>query len=544
MIGGIAMNAGPVTRHPRLVLLCLCLALWLPGFFTLPAGDRDESRFAQATKQMIQTGDYVRIMNGTEARNRKPVGIYWLQVPFVAAADALGLASKNPIWPYRLPSLLGAIAAVLATFDVALSLTSNRGTSLLAGAMLAGSVLLTVEAHIAKTDAALLGATSWAMAMLARAWMGQVLRPAQAAVFWLALGLGVLIKGPITPMVAGLTVATLVIWSRRGAWLLALRPAWGIPLMLAAVLPWFVAIELATHGAFLAQSIGGDLGSKLAGGSESHGGFFGEHLLLLPLLAFPSGFVITAMLGAWRDRARPPAKFLFAWILPAWLVFELTPTKLPHYTLPLYPSLFILGASWIGADAPRWLGRVASAGLWLAAGLLGFGGLALTAALHGPWWLALPAIPAAAAAAWFAQQRRPWLALAAAIPLYATILQLTLPNIDALWIGPRVETALRQDWPGWNPNGAGLSVAGYAEPSLMFATGTNTQLIPDGRAAAEALASGKASIVLVERRTEANFLKVADVLKLKIVRTDEIDGFNPSRGRTVALSAYRLKTEN
>ncbi len=538
------MNAGPVTRHPRLVLLCLCLALWLPGFFTLPAGDRDESRFAQATKQMIQTGDYVRIMNGAQARNRKPVGIYWLQVPFVAAADAWGLATKNPIWPYRLPSLLGAIAAVLATFDIALTLTSNRGTSLLAGAMLAGSVILTVEAHIAKTDAALLGATSWAMAMLARAWTGQVLRPTQAAVFWLALGLGILIKGPITPMVSGLAVATLVIWSRRAAWLLALRPTWGIPLMLAAVLPWFVAIELATHGAFLAQSVGGDLGSKLAGGSESHGGFFGEHLLLLPLLGFPSGFLITALPGAWRDRARPPGKFLLAWILPAWLVFELTPTKLPHYTLPLYPALFILGATWIGAETPGWLGRLASAGLWLAAGLLGFGGLALAAALHGPWWLALPAIPAAAAAAWFAQRQRPWLALAAAIPLYATILQLTLPNIDALWIGPRVETALRADWPGWNPNGAGLAIAGYAEPSLVFATGNNTQLLPDGKAAAEALASGKTAIALVERRTEPAFLTDAKALHLKIKKIDEIDGFNPSRGRTVALSAYLLKTEN
>ncbi len=533
-----------MTRYPRLLLVCLCLPLWLPGFFTLPAGDRDESRFAQATKQMIQTGDYVRIMNGTEARNRKPVGIYWLQVPFVATADAMGLASKNPIWPYRIPSLLGAIAAVLATFDIALTLTKDRRTALLAAAMLAGSVILTVEAHIAKTDAALLGATTWAMAMLARAWMGRVLRPAQAAAFWLTLGLGILIKGPITPMVAGLATATLALWSRRGAWLRALRPAWGIPLLIAVVTPWLVAIELATHGAFLAQSIGGDLGSKLAGGSESHGGFFGEHLLLLPLLAFPSGFVITALPGAWRDRAGQEAKFLLAWILPAWLVFELTPTKLPHYTLPLYPALFILGACWIGAQAPRWISRLASTGLLLSAGLLGLGGFALAAALQGPWWLALPAIPAAAAAAWFAQTRRPWLALAAAIPLYATTLQLTLPNITRLWVGPRVESALRHDWPGWNLNGTGLAVAGYAEPSLMFATGTNTQLLPDGKGAAESLASGKASIVLVEKRSEAAFLSAADALHLKAAKIDEIDGFNPSRGRTVALSLYRLRTDD
>ncbi len=526
---------------PRLILVCLCLALWLPGFFTLPPGDRDESRFAQATKQMIQSGDFVRIMNGTEARNRKPVGIYWLQVPFVMAAQAAGLATKNPIWPYRLPSLLGAIAAVLATFDIALTLTQDPRTALLAGGMLAGTVILTVEAHIAKTDAALLGTTSWAMAMLARAWMGRTLGAAQAALFWLTLGLGILIKGPIAPMVAGLCILTLAIWHKSITWLRPLRPAWGVPLMLATVMPWFIAIEIATHGAFLAQSVGGDLGSKLAGGSESHGGFFGEHLLLLPLLAFPSSLaVIGALPASWRHRAAPGAKFLAAWALPSWLVFELAPTKLPHYTLPLYPALCIAAASWHYAhtNPPRWLAPIARAGLWISACLLGCGGLALALWLLGPWWLALPAIPAAAAAAWFAQTQRPWPALLAAIPLYATIF-VTLPAIQNLWIAPRVEAALQRDWPGWNPNGTGLAVAGYAEPSLMFETGTNTQLLPDGKSAALALATGKASIILVERRTEQAFLSAAQAKHLSITKIDEIDGFNPSRGRTIALSIYK-----
>jgi 4-amino-4-deoxy-L-arabinose transferase-like glycosyltransferase len=529
-------------RHPRLLLVCLCLALWLPGLFTLPPGDRDESRFAQATKQMIQSGDYVRIMNGTEARLRKPVGIYWLQVPFVLTAQALDIAHKNPIWPYRLPSLLGAIAAVLATFDIALTLTADRQTALLAGGMLAGTIILTVEAHIAKTDAALLGATSWAMAMLARAWMDLSVGRAEAALFWLAIGLGILIKGPITPLVAGLCILTLAISHRSTAWLRPLRPVWGVPLMLAVVMPWLVAIELATRGAFLAQSVGGDLGSKLAGASESHGGFFGEHLLLLPLLAFPSGAaIISALPAAWRDRSAPAAQFLIAWVLPSWLVFELTPTKLPHYTLPLYPALCVAAASWHygqTSQPPRWLAATARAGLFLSAAGLGCGGLALAVFLHGPWWLALPAIPAAAAAAWYAQTQRPWPALIAAIPLYATILFLTLPNIEPLWIAPRIEAALRRDWPGWNPNGAGLAVAGYAEPSLMFETGTDTRLLPDGKAAAEALASGKISIVLVEQRTEAAFLTAAEAKGLKVAKIDEIDGFNPSRGRQVELKIY------
>ncbi len=117
---------------------------------------------------MIETGDYVRIMNGDEPRNRKPIGIYWLQVPFVTAARAMDLATQNPIWPYRLPSMLGGLLAVLATFEFGQALVGRRA-ALLAAGMLAASVAVVAETHLAKTDAALLGETTLAMGLLARA---------------------------------------------------------------------------------------------------------------------------------------------------------------------------------------------------------------------------------------------------------------------------------------------------------------------------------------------------------------------------------------
>ncbi len=157
-------------RRPRLALLLLCLLLWLPGLWSIPPSDRDESRFAQASKQMVESGDYVRILNGTVPRNRKPIGIYWLQAPFALAARAAGVAGANPIWPYRLPSLLGGVVAVEATFALGL-LLGGVEAGLLAGALLAACPVLAVEAHIAKTDAALLGATTLAMLALARCWL-------------------------------------------------------------------------------------------------------------------------------------------------------------------------------------------------------------------------------------------------------------------------------------------------------------------------------------------------------------------------------------
>lgn len=533
--------------RPRLCLVALCLALWLPGFFALPPADRDESRFAQATKQMLESGDFVRIMNGTVPRNRKPIGIHWLQLGPVAAAQALGLAQENPIWPYRIPSLLGGIAAVLATHSVARSLGAKPPAALAAGAMLAASLLLSTETHIAKTDAALLGATTTAMAVLARAYGGRALGLGRAMLFWLALGLAVLIKGPIAPMVAGLCLLALVWQQRSLAWSAGLRPRLGVVVLLATTAPWFVAIGLATHGAFFHDAVGGDLGRKLAGGEESHGGPPGMHLALLPLLAFPSTLPVLAGLAeAWQRRRERAEAFLLAWLLPGWLVFELVPTKLPHYPLPLYPALMVLAALWLerARPAPRGvlLGR---AGLVLASLVLAAGSLALPAVLGWPALdlkaalsLGLPACLAVLQVAWCAWRRQLAASVAAAVLLYAAILQRELPGLSSLWMAPRIVAALRADWPGYTRLGTGLIAVGYAEPSLVFLAGTRTLLLALGKGGADVLAATPHGAALVEAHALPGFEAEAARLHLALHAKAQIDGFNYSRGQASHLTLF------
>src|SRR6184192_10812 len=100
-------------RHARAVaFLVLCaLLLFLPGFFTIPPVDRDEARFAQATKQMVESGDYVDIRFQDEVRYKKPVGVYWVQAAVVKSASALGFPDAlTTVWLYRVPSLIGSTA--------------------------------------------------------------------------------------------------------------------------------------------------------------------------------------------------------------------------------------------------------------------------------------------------------------------------------------------------------------------------------------------------------------------------------------------------
>ena len=570
------MPAAPLldTRHPYLVLTLLCLVLWLPGFFTLPPSDRDESRFAEATKQMLESGDFVRILNGTVERNRKPIGIYWLQAPFAAAARATGLARANPIWPYRMPSLLGGLAAVLATFGLGQRIV-GRLAALLGAAMLGASVVLVVETHIAKTDAALLAATTVTMGLLARAYLdpGDFARR-HAAGFWLALGAGILLKGPITPMVAGLAAISLVIADRRergAGWLASLRPGWGVPLMLVVVLPWFLAIGLATQGRFFAEAVGGDLGRKLTGDDEAHGAPPGTHLALLPLTLFPASIVIVAALpAAWRARAEPATRFLLAWVLPSWLVFEAVPTKLPHYTLPLFPPLCLFAARWAelakgsagrspvewpaeGVDTtrlvpPRWWSRLAFGAFAVAAALIGIGAVLLPAVvLSGLGWtdiFGVAGLLAASLVAWLVLRSRPdWqrmaLAGALAMPLVTwPVLGVELPRLAPLWIAPHVAAALRAHWPAGRPGDRGFGAVGFAEPSLMFLCGTDTRLFGNAAEGARFLAGAGDRVVAVERRDLPAFREAAARLGLSPRAFTTVGGFNYSRGRRMELTLF------
>src|SRR5689334_25413288 len=119
--------------RPYALLAALCFALYLPGIAAIPPLDRDEARFAQASRQMLESGDFIRIRFQDEARNKKPAGIYWLQS---AAVGALSTPESNAAWPYRLPSVLGATTAVLLTFGFGASLV-GRSAALLGAALLA-----------------------------------------------------------------------------------------------------------------------------------------------------------------------------------------------------------------------------------------------------------------------------------------------------------------------------------------------------------------------------------------------------------------------
>src|SRR6516162_7239671 len=139
--------AGATHQRAVALLIAFSAVAFLPGFFQIPPVDRDEARFAQATKQMLETGQYIDIRFQDEVRYKKPVGIYWLQAAAVKVGEAVGVPeARTTISLYRLPSLFGAIGAVLLTYWTALAFCARR-TALVAALMMASSILLGVEAR-------------------------------------------------------------------------------------------------------------------------------------------------------------------------------------------------------------------------------------------------------------------------------------------------------------------------------------------------------------------------------------------------------------
>jgi 4-amino-4-deoxy-L-arabinose transferase-like glycosyltransferase len=539
--------------HARAIgFLLLCGALfYLPGFFNIPPIDRDEARFAQATKQMVETGDFVDIRFQDEVRYKKPVGIYWMQAAVVETASALGLPkARLRIWVYRIPSLIGAVGAVLLTYWAALAFVTRRG-AVLAALMLCASVLLSVEARLAKTDAMLLLTVVAAMGAMARVYLSwqrgedpEHPRWSWPAIFWTALALGILLKGPLILMFAGLTILTLGILDRNASWLWRLRPVWGLMWMLVLVLPWFIAIYWRAGDTFFTDSVGGDMLSKLAA-QESHGAPPGLYLLLFWITFWP-GAPLAGMAAPaiWRARREPGAQYLLAWLVPSWIVFELVLTKLPHYVLPLYPAIAILtvGAlerrvlsrSWLMRGAAWWFAIPA-----LAAILAVVGAIMLT---RQPAFLSWPPFAAAMILglfAWWlyedARAERSFLnAIAAAIFLAFAVYGVVLPSLTTLFPSAEIAHALRNVV----CVGPRAAAAGFHEPSLVFMTDTST-LLTDGSGAADFLNQGSCRFALVEQRSERTFVQRAEAIGLRYNVATRVEGYNISQGKAVSIAIYR-----
>jgi 4-amino-4-deoxy-L-arabinose transferase-like glycosyltransferase len=352
------------------------LIYWLFGLNAAPLFDVDEGAFAEATREMLTSGDFGHTtLNGAD-RFDKPILVYWLQAAAMSAFGINEFAARLPsavcAWAWSLA--LAAFALPRYGKDVALAAAIIFSTSI--GPMLIG--------RAATADALLNLLLTLATLDLWRFIESEQRVALRRAFLW--IGLGLLAKGPIAVLVPGSAVALYLIFSGtfqsawRSAWaMLRDLPSWLIIILVA--LPWY-AYAISRHGpAFIDGFILRHNVERFSGPLQGHSGSMFYYLLVLPLVILPWTPLLFAMLTKlrplWRD---PLSRFLLLWAAFVVGFFSFSGTKLPHYVLYGLSPLVLLLARHLCAARARvhvaiWVAVafVVAAGFaspWIAAALV------------------------------------------------------------------------------------------------------------------------------------------------------------------------------
>ena len=344
--------------------------LYSLGNWSLPLIDRDEPRFAEASREMRQSGDFLLPRLNGEYRFDKPPLIYWCQV---LAYDILG---END-FAARLPSAIFAALTAVTTLIYSSRIFGPR-IGLWSGILFATSLQVFIHSRAAVADMPLV------FFFLTATWADwERLRKPDSAfwrwTFYLSLGLGFLAKGPVALL--PVFFAPIQSFLNHSPYRFRFRSAiQGVLVVLVVIGLWGVPALIATHGEYLKIGIGRHVFLRSLQPMESHGvaGIWG-YMLFLPyylVVTFFSFFPWCLFLPGcvkrlWAHR-EPDENYLLGPILIVFLVFTLIQTKLPHYVLPAYPMLAMLTAR--QAEQSRWARPILATTLvvYLLIALVGF----------------------------------------------------------------------------------------------------------------------------------------------------------------------------
>jgi len=347
-------------------LLIVLAFIYLLGNRSVPLWDRDEPRYAQTSKQMAESGDWVlpRILD--EPRLQKPVFIYWCQ--------AVSMKVFGPTeWAARFPSVIAALLTVLILW---ISIRAHIGASraIWTVFIFSTSALTIMAAKMSITDAVLSLFITISQLCLYRIWMNRA-SWGVIVILGVAMGLATLTKGPV---VWGVMMTTLIVLLGMRVWdkyratrtnqykgfsaiandklpfhageksspfiSIALKILVVIALISIIVAPWVIAMEKRIPN-YLWNTINSQVIDRVKSAQEGHKGPPGYYLLTVWGTFFPWSLLLPAgLVQAWKNRRLPAVRFALAAIIGPWIMFELVATKLPHYVLPTFPFLAFLTA--------------------------------------------------------------------------------------------------------------------------------------------------------------------------------------------------------
>jgi 4-amino-4-deoxy-L-arabinose transferase-like glycosyltransferase len=510
--------------------------------------DRDEPRFSRATAEMVESGNYLYPTFNGQLRPDKPILIYWLMSVPMRILGPTSLAC-------RFFSSVGIAITCLFTFLLGRRLLGVPA-ALWSMAVLASTVLVLVEGTMATADGILLPCMVAVMVLFARA-LESPWRWYHVAALGLALGLGLLAKGPVAllPVVVILVTLWLIRKSEIRTGLRLGQVGGALVMGVALFVVWALPANRATGGEFLRLGLGHHVVARASQPLESHGGRFLLYLPYYPLMIigffFPWTLHLPGSISAvLRRRVGGPyfRELFLAWVVSIVVIMTLVATKLPHYILFTWPAMALAVGGTLAADAR---GRLADVDRnWLRGGIYFFGPVAaglVIVLFAAPLWLHLPGaiVPFGAAAVVLLAvsvlamrqqlQDRPQ---ASAITLLTGMGVLLLPTmlgvmpvLERTKVAPALAQAITQRTDPDVP----VAVFGYGEPTLNFYVGRHIEPLADQEAVARWAGQPQPGVLIISKAALAEVERRYGSLGLTEIASQR--GLNYAKGKTLAIVA-------
>ncbi len=536
-------------RHPRLsaaaiALLVVCLYWFIDTRSTL--WDRDEPRFARAAVEMVESGNYLYPTFNGRLRPDKPILIYWLMSVPVRLLGPTSLAC-------RFFSSVGIAVACLFTFSLGRRLLGVPA-ALWSMAILGSTLLVIVEGTAATSDGILLPSMVAVMVVFGRA-LARELRWYHMGLMGLALGWGLMAKGPVALLPIPVIAVSLWLIGRNRiqarACLAQLTGATAMGVLLFVA--WAVPANRATGGEFLRLGLGHHVLARSVRPLEHHGGDFLLHLpYYLPVVVagfFPWTLHLPGSISAVLGRRVGAAHFrelFLAWVVTIVVIMTLIATKLPHYILFTWPAMALAVGGTLAA-APRALADRDRR--WLRGGVYFYGPVAggMVAGLFAaPFWLHLGAIGAfwgaaailAAMSAIAMRQQLTDRPRASAVTLLAGMAVLLLPlmlgvmpALEELKIAPPLAEAVKRETGRETP----VAAFRFGEPTLNFYIGRPIESLGDTQAVLNWARQPSTGVLVIPAAELAGIEWYHGSLGLREIAAKE--GLNYSKGKVLTITA-------
>jgi 4-amino-4-deoxy-L-arabinose transferase-like glycosyltransferase len=351
------------TRTDALLIFGFCAFLFFYGLGQFGLIGADEPRYAQVAREMLERRDWITPVQGGRPWLEKPPLYYWQAMLAYSVGGVSDVAA-------RIPSAIDATLLVVAVYFFFRRF--RRDVEVDAALITASCAGVIGYARAASMDMAL--AASFAIGMLAWwAWRESGKR-VYLAVFHVCVALGMLAKGPVAPLLAGMVIALFAALTRE--WRLIVKTLWlpGVVLFCAVTLPWYIAVEMRNPQFFREFVLEHNL-ARFSTDLYHHRQPFWYYLPVTLLALAPwTVFVIAAALESVRVwcvgrkaiTAEPDLELQFDLFASCWLIvpilfFSISQSKLPGYILPAVPAGAVLLADYLRRNlqreepVPKWL---------------------------------------------------------------------------------------------------------------------------------------------------------------------------------------------